>query len=152
MSTAPILNGSVARGQTKKEKAQAKLQERKNFLRAVLAQEMQSRLATEEQLHEVEQELGLIGTHHGEDYERFNGAGSLSGKKGGGTTLYTRDTNHIPSINEQYTEVLDEVQFVAGQPVGSKESIIRLHYLLEEEERVKNLRVAEKMGTFVSSN
>lgn len=152
MKTATISNNASTRRQTKKEKETEKLQERKNFLRAVLVQEMQARLETEEELNQVEAELGLIGTHHGEDYERVNGAGSLSGKKGGSSTLYTRDIHDVPSVNEQYNEIMEELQYVSGQPVGSKENIIRLHYLLEEEERVKRLRREQKRGgTFSSS-
>lgn len=152
MKSATIPNSTAARRQTKKEKDEEKLQQRKNFLRAVLVQEMQARLETEEQLDQVEQELGLIGTRHGEDYERANGAGSLSGKKdANNSTLYTRDVDHVPSVNEQYNEIIDELQYVSGQPVGSKESIIRLHYLLEEEARVKDLRLEQKRATLTKS-
>lgn len=121
------------------EKKEEVLQDRKNFLKAVLRDDMLSRMDAEGERDTLEIQTGLMGTNHAVDYELTNGEGTVSGLKPRGSMM-ERGIHDIPSVSDQYAEIMDELKYVAAQPVGSKRNIIRLHYLVEEEERVNNLR------------
>ncbi|KAK7198082.1 hypothetical protein NESM_000764300 [Novymonas esmeraldas] len=132
-------------GSSRKERSEAKreerAQDRKNFLRGVLRDEMLARMDAEGKRAALEADMGLMGTHHVDEYEASQrAAGGLRG--GLGST--SRDPDAVPSIGEQYGEIMDELEYVAGQPVGSKYNIIRLHYLVEEENRLNRLRRQER--------
>ncbi|CCW65612.1 unnamed protein product [Phytomonas sp. EM1] len=133
--------------QQRSELRQRTMHDRKNFLKAVLHDEMLARMDAEGQRDVLEREIGLMGPNHVEEYERLNGEGTLSGRrprKG----MMERDINEVPTVGEQYEEVMDELRYVAGQPVNSKRNIIWFHYLLEEENRINALRRQQKTNTW----
>lgn len=143
--------GGAASTQARRRQQRAERQEeqgrdRKNYLKAMLRDEMLARMDAESMRAEFEQELGIMGGNHAEDYrqeQEAGGAGAASGKK---RDMHTRGINEVPTVPEQYEEIMDELRYVAGQPVGSKYNIIRLHYLIDEEERINKLRLAGKAG------
>lgn len=119
-----------------------RLQNRKNFLAAVLRDEMLARMDAEERRGALEQATGLMGSNHVDDYEAT--VGPVDSSKPFDATGTRRG---LPTVAEQYDEVVDELRYVAGRPVGSKLNINRLYYLLEEEDRINNLRFQDKMAT-----
>lgn len=134
---------AVKNKQTKAEKQMERDQNRKQFLKAVLRDEMLARMDAEDQRSGLEQELGLLGGNHVVDYANEHGQHSLTGadpRRG-----MERGTQDVPTVADQYDEVMDELRFTAAQPVGSKFNIIRLHYLCEEEDRISRLRFDEKV-------
>ncbi|CAJ1032943.1 hypothetical protein, conserved [Leishmania shawi] len=140
LNTRPQLEASrKARAEAKREE---RAQERKNFLRSVLRDEMLARMDAEGKRAALEAETGLMATHHADEYEASQRvAGNIRG--GLGSTSHDRDT--ALTLGEQYGEIMDELEYVADQPVGSKYNIIRLHYLVEEENRLNRLRWQERM-------
>ncbi|KAG5497630.1 hypothetical protein JKF63_03895 [Porcisia hertigi] len=132
---APIKARAAAR---REERAQ----DRKNFLRGVLRDEMLARMDAEGKRDALEAAMGLMATHHIDEYKASQSApGSM--RDGPGAT--SRDPGTVPTLGEQYAEVMEELEYVAAQPLGSKENIIRLHYLVEEEKRLNRLRWEERM-------
>lgn len=129
------------------EKKEEKLQDRKNFLKAVLRDEMLARMDAEAKREALEQDTGLMGAHHVVEYEATVGsAGGNGNTTGGFGPTASRGSGNLPTVAEQYEEVMDELRYVATQPVGSKYNINRLYYLLEEEERINGLRRQEKIA------
>ncbi|KAH9600999.1 hypothetical protein LSM04_006236 [Trypanosoma melophagium] len=126
-----------AKQKTKDEKRYERMQNRKEFLKAVLRDEIRDRLDAEAELDSLEHELGLRGSLHA---QMLTYAATKDSQKRG----VDDDDNEIKTVAEQYDEMLDELRYVAKQPVGSKVNIIRLHYLIEEQERLKHLREQEK--------
>ncbi|KEG08909.1 hypothetical protein DQ04_06201030 [Trypanosoma grayi] len=110
------------------------MQDRKEFLKAVLRDEMRDRMDAEEQLHSIEHELGLRGSRHA---QMLAAAASRETPRVGSD--YDSKT-----VVEQYDEVMEELRYVTQQPVGSKLNIIRMHYLLEEQDRLQHLHEQEK--------
>lgn len=136
-TTAQLTAPRKARAEARREE---RAQDRKNFLRGVLRDEMLARMDAEGRRDAMETDMGLMGTHHMADYESSQRAAGATGLYGGAP----RDPNVVPSVGEQYGDVMDELEYVAGQPVGSKYNIIRLHYLVEEENRRNGLRRSER--------
>lgn len=125
------------------EKKEQRSQDRKNYLKAVLRDEMLARLDAEEQRDALEGHLGLMGAHHVVDFASEKGSHALTGadpRRG-----MERGPNEYPTVADQYEEVMDELRFTATQPVGSKYNIIRLHYLTEEHDRINKLRFHDKV-------
>lgn len=122
------------RRKTKAEKEYDRMYDRKEFLKAVLRDEMRHRLSAEEQLESFENELGLRGSRHA---RRLAEEARRSVKEGD-------EDERVKTVGDQHDEVMEELRYVTSQPVGSKLNIIRLHYLLEEQERLKYLRDKEK--------
>ncbi|EKF38182.1 hypothetical protein MOQ_001610 [Trypanosoma cruzi marinkellei] len=119
------------RRKTRKEMEYERMYDRKEFLKAVLRDEIRDRLNAENQLEELENELGLRGSRHAEML--LAAMASRDAEKRDGE-------DEAKTVGEQYEEVMEELRFVTKQPVGSKVNIIRLYYLLEEQERLKYLR------------
>lgn len=127
------------------ERREERAQDRKQFLRAVLRDEMLARMDAEAKRDALESDLDLMGTNHEVEYRTIT---ELSDPRNGQSVsmkMITRNPNEVPPIGEQYAEIMDELDYVSGQPVGSKYNIIRLHYLVEEELRLNNLRRLEKI-------
>eukprot|EP00796_Vickermania_ingenoplastis_P001615 gene1615-985_t len=125
------------------EKKEQRNQDRKNFLKAVLRDEMLAHLDAQEQRDALESHLGLLGANHVVDFSAERGAHALTGadpRRG-----LERGPNEFPTVADQYSEVMDELRFTADQPVGSKYNIIRLHYLVEEQDRINKLRYHDKV-------
>ncbi|AYU81369.1 hypothetical protein LdCL_310024200 [Leishmania donovani] len=133
-------------GASRKARAEAKreerAQDRKNFLRGVLRDEMLARMDAEGKRAALEADMGLMGTHHGEEYEASQ---RVAGSMRGGLDSTSRDPDTVLTLGEQYRDIMDELEYVADQPVGSKYNIIRLHYLVEEEDRLSRLRLQERI-------
>ncbi|GET91167.1 hypothetical protein, conserved [Leishmania tarentolae] len=123
-------------------KREERAQDRKNFLRSVLRDEMLAHMDAEGKRAALEADMGLMGTHHGEEYEASQRA---AGKLRSGLDSTSRDPSTVLTPGEQYREIMDELEYVAGQPVGSKYNIIRLHYLVEEENRLNQLRLQKRV-------
>jgi hypothetical protein len=126
-------------------KADERAQARKNFLKAVLRDEMLARMDAEGRRAELESGTGLMGANHVEEYQssqRASGKGPLLSPA---SRMASRDPDEVPTVGEQYGEIMDELEFVAGQPVGSKYNIIRLYYLVEEGRRLNDLRRQERL-------
>ncbi|KAG5471717.1 hypothetical protein LSCM4_03269 [Leishmania orientalis] len=123
-------------------KREERAQDRKNFLRSVLRDEMLARMDAEGKRAALEVDMGLMGTHHIDEYEASRRAG---GSIHGGLGSTSRDQDIVPTLEEQYGEIMDELQYVTGQPVGSKYNIIRLHYLVEEQNRLNQLRWQQRL-------
>ncbi|ORC86729.1 uncharacterized protein TM35_000261810 [Trypanosoma theileri] len=128
---------------TQKEKRYERMQDRKEFLKAVLRDEIRDLLAAEEERESLELQTGLRGSRH---VQMLTYATTKDSQKRGG-----EDDDEIKTVSEQYDEVLEELRYVTKQPVGSKVNIIRLHYLLEEQERLQHLREQEKKKQTLSS-
>ncbi|KAG5471391.1 hypothetical protein LSCM1_01475 [Leishmania martiniquensis] len=123
-------------------KREERAQDRKNFLRGVLRDEMLARMDAEGKRAALEADTGLMGTNHIDEYEASQrAAGSIRG----GLSSTSCDQDTAPTLGEQYGAIMDELQYVADQPVGSKHNIIRLHYLLEEQSRLNQLRWQERL-------
>ncbi|PWU95788.1 hypothetical protein C3747_263g54 [Trypanosoma cruzi] len=119
------------RRKTREEREYERMQDRKEFLKAVLRDEMRDRLSAEDQLEELENKLNLRGSRHAEML--LAAAARRDAERQGGE-------DEAKTVGEQYEKVMEELRFVTRQPVGSKVNIIRLYYLLEEQERLKYLR------------
>ncbi|CCW69839.1 unnamed protein product [Phytomonas sp. Hart1] len=143
-TTALPLNST--KGKKRAEVRKRLMLDRKNFLKAVLHDEMLARMDAEGQRDALEMEIGIMGSNHVVEYERTKGEGSLLGRrprKG----IMERDINEVPTIGEQYEEVMEELKYVSKQPVNSKKNIIRMHFLLEEENRINTLRQQRRTDT-----
>lgn len=141
LTTGPALLKKIKhRAQLRQERAY----DRKNFLEATLQDEIQARLDADEQREKLEKELGLMGSYHVEDFVKAHGEHSLTGTDPRGPG--ERGLNEFPTVAKQYEEIMEELRFTAQQPLGLKYNIIRLHYLLEEQERLNKLRFQTKMG------
>lgn len=126
------------------ERTEERAQDRKSFLKAVLRDEMLARMDAEAKRDALEQDTGLMASHHVVEYNAAM-AGSGAANDGSGTTA-SYGPAKLPTVAEQHDEVMDELRYVASQPVGSKYNINRMYYLLEEEERINALRRQEKMA------
>lgn len=135
----PLLKKMKHREQQRQERAQ----DRKLFLEATMQDEILARIDAEEQRANLEKELGLMGSCHVEDYVKAHGVHSLTGTDPRGPQ--ERGLNDFPTVEKQYEEIMEELRFTAQQPLGLKYNIIRLHYLLEEQERLNKLRFQSKM-------
>lgn len=140
LTTAPQL---LKRIKNREELKLERARDRKNFLEAVLRDEIIGRVEAEEERGDLEQALGLLGSYHVQDYQNTNGAHSLTGEDP--RRPDERRYNEFPTVAKQYAEIMEELHYTAQQPVGLKYNIIRLHYLLEEQERLNNLRFQSKM-------
>lgn len=135
---------TVNRKKDRAEKKEQRMRDRQNFLKAVLRDETLARLDAEESRDMLESELGLLGVHHVEDFCAQNGAHSLTGtdpRRG-----LERQPHEIPTVADQYADVIEELQFTAQQPVGSKYNIVRLHYLCEEQDRISAMRFRDRVA------
>lgn len=140
LTTAPQL---LKRLKNKQELKLERARDRKNFLEAVLRDEIIGRIEAEDERGELEGALGLLGSYHVQDYQQRHGEHSLTGLDP--RTPAERGVNEFPTVAKQYAEIMEELHYTAQQPVGLKYNIIRLHYLLEEQERLNNLRFQSKM-------
>lgn len=146
----PTTYGSVAQpkaSRTAKVQARAeeRAQDRKNFLKAVLRDEMLARMDAEGRRAALEGDTGLMGANHVEEYQASQRASGTGQPLSPASRMASRGPTAVPTVGEQYGEVMDELEFVSGQPVGSKYNIIRLHYLVEEERRLNDLRRQERL-------
>ncbi|RNF04658.1 uncharacterized protein Tco025E_07915 [Trypanosoma conorhini] len=121
------------RRKTRAEREYEQMQDRKEFLKAVLRDEMRDRLCAEEQLEALENQLGLRGSRHA---QMLNAAAAREAEARDGEA-------EARTVGEQYEEVMEELRYVTRQPVGSKVNLIRMYYLLEEQDRLKYLRDQE---------
>ncbi|KPI85750.1 hypothetical protein ABL78_5199 [Leptomonas seymouri] len=142
-SSAKELNAS--RSAKAQAKAEERAQDRKTFLKAVLRDEMLARMDAEGRRAELEGMTGLMATNHIDEYESSQRAAGKGQPLSPASRMASRGPNEVPTVGEQYGEVMDELEFVSGQPVGSKYNIIRLHYLVEEERRLNDLRRQERL-------
>ncbi|RNE98313.1 hypothetical protein TraAM80_08843 [Trypanosoma rangeli] len=118
------------RRKTREEREYEQMQDRKEFLKAVLRDEMRDHHSAEAQLEELENQLGLRGSRHA---QLLNAAAAREAENRAGD-------DDAKTVGEQYEEVMEELRYVTRQPVGSKVNLIRMYYLLEEQDRLKYLR------------
>ncbi|KAG8339398.1 hypothetical protein ERJ75_001042000 [Trypanosoma vivax] len=115
------------RRKTYRERMEERMFDRKEFLKALLREEIQCRLDAEQQLEEIENETGLRGSRH---LQALAEMAEIENQQG------VRDTKKEPmDVGQRYNAMMEELQHVVRQPVGSKHNIIRMHYALEEDER-----------------
>ncbi|AAZ11060.1 uncharacterized protein TEOVI_000201300 [Trypanosoma equiperdum] len=112
------------------ERKYEQMYDRKEFLKAVLRDEICHRAEAEKQLEELENETGLRGSRHA----RLLAEAAAAARE----AQLSEDHEEPKTVGEQYDAVMDELRFVTRQPVGSKLNIIRMYYTLEEQERMRN--------------
>ncbi|CCD11963.1 unnamed protein product [Trypanosoma congolense IL3000] len=105
--------------------------DRKEFLKAVLRDEICDRVEAEKRLDELENEIGLRGSRHA----RMLAEAAEAAKK----AQSVESEDEPKTVGDQYNMVMDELRFVAQQPVGSKLNIVRMYYTVEEQEYVDSL-------------
>ncbi|KPA78853.1 putative mitochondrial hypothetical protein [Leptomonas pyrrhocoris] len=135
---------NMTRSAKKQAKVEERAQDRKNFLKAVLRDEMLARMDAEGRRAELEGDTELMGTNHIDEYEASQRAAGKGQPLSPASRMASRGPREVATVGEQYGEIMDELEFVAGRPVGSKYNIIRLHYLVEEERRLNDLRRQER--------
>lgn len=154
-SSSSRVNGSQAsasRTAKAQAKAEERAQDRKNFLKAVLHDEMLARMDAEGRRAALEGDTGLMGTNHIDEYESSQRATATGRPLSPASRMASRGPKEAPTVGEQYGEIMDELEFVAGQPVGSKYNIIRLHYLVDEERRLTDLRRQERLQSSATAS
>ncbi|CAD2213794.1 hypothetical protein AGDE_16290 [Angomonas deanei] len=102
----------------KQKREEERMQDRKAFLRAVLNDEIQARQEAEAMREELEQELGIMGPRHHQEYEQTRQSGARQTESFQGSRINQRGVDEVPTVGEQYEEILDELRYVSGRPVG----------------------------------